>query len=263
MTHRTSPVFSPALSTLRRNNIIHGFFTRKGGVSEGIYKSLNVGQGSSDDPKNVDINRQIVANSIGVDVTHLVNAYQIHSPEALIVEKPFTGERPKADALVSNVPGLALAVLTADCGPILFTDHKAGVVAAAHAGWRGALGGVVENTVETMEKLGAQRSEITAVLGPCIGPRHYEVTNEFLETFTAQRQDYACFFTPTEKDDHFLFNLWGFIIHRFDKAGIKGESLDICTYADEERFFSYRRKTHRNEPDYGRQISVIMLENTK
>lgn len=260
MPHLPAPVFSPSLSAFQNNGIAHAFFTREGGVSRGIYESLNLGRGSQDDRENIRKNRHIVADFMGVDDKNLVSLYQIHSSLALIVNEPFIGERPKADALVTNKTGLALGILTADCGPVLFADAKAHVIGAAHAGWRGALAGVVENTVAAMETLGAKRSDIVATLGPSIGPKHYEVGKEFYETFINHNVSYQKFFIASEKFEHYFFNLWDFVVGRLQEAGVNGDCVKLCTYGDEKRFFSYRRKTHRNEPDYGRQISVITLE---
>lgn len=255
-----SPVFSPSLKVLEKEGIRHAFFTRQGGVSRGIYESLNLGRGSNDDKENIEKNRAIVADYMGVKPENLVNLYQIHSPHALIVNEPIKGERPRADALVTNKKGLALGILSADCGPVLFADPKAHVIGAAHAGWRGALAGVVENTVAAMETLGAKRNDIVATLGPSIGPKHYEVGKEFYETFVNERASYEKFFVPSGRFEHFFFNLWDFVQNRLDDAGVHGNCLKLCTYGDEKRFFSYRRKTHRDESDYGRQISVITLE---
>ncbi|AQT47745.1 hypothetical protein BBC0122_016430 [Bartonella choladocola] len=259
MSQLPSPVFSPSLENLEKNGIRHAFFTRQGGVSRGIYESLNLGRGSDDDKENIDKNRDIVAAYMGVKPDNLINLYQIHSPHALIVNEPIIGERPRSDALVTNKAGLALGILTADCGPVLFADAKARVIGAAHAGWRGALAGVIENTVAAMETLGAKRNNIVATLGPCIGPKHYEVGKEFYETFVEENKSYEKFFTKSGRFGHFFFNLWDFIQNRLDDAGVHGDCVNLCTYGDEKRFFSYRRKTHRNEPDYGRQISVITL----
>lgn len=259
MSQLPSPVFSPSLKALEKEGINHAFFTRQGGVSHGIYESLNLGRGSNDDKENVEKNRAIVAAYMGIRPENLINLYQIHSPHALIVNEPIKGERPRADALVTNKKGLALGILTADCGPVLFADPKARVIGAAHAGWRGALAGVIENTVAAMETLGAKRSDIVATLGPSIGPEHYEVGKEFYETFINSRASFKTFFVSSDRFEHFFFNLWDFIKARLDEAGVHGDCLKLCTYADEKRFFSYRRKTHLNEPDYGRQISVITI----
>jgi YfiH family protein len=241
-------------------NIRHAFFTRQGGVSEGIYASLNGGTGSADDGARVAENRRRMAEDLGIEPEALLGLYQVHSPDVVIVEAPFPGERPKADAMVTRVPGLALGISTADCGPVLFADHHAGVVGAAHAGWRGAFTGVLEATVDAMEALGAQRERIVAVLGPTISQGAYEVGAEFSQRFTDAAPDHARFFTPSERAGHSMFDLPGFIGARLEAAGI-GEfaNLGLCTYADEEQFYSYRRTTHRKEPDYGRLISAIRL----
>lgn len=260
MSYLPAPVFSPSLSGLKNKGIRHAFFTREGGVSHGVYESLNLGQGSNDDKNNVSANRRIVADYMNVETEKLVSLYQVHSPHALIINEPIKGNRPRADALVTGKSGIALGILTADCGPVLFADPEAGVIGAAHAGWRGALAGVVENTVAAMETLGAKRSAIIATLGPSIGPQHYEVGKEFYETFIKENTAYKSFFSPSDKFEHSFFNLWEFILARLREAGVTGDCVRMCTYADEKHFFSYRRKTHRNEADYGRQISVITLD---
>lgn len=260
MSHLPAPVFSPSLAALQPDGIRHAFFTRQGGVSHGIYESLNLGQGSDDDKRNVEENRRIVADYMQVAPEKLVSLHQIHSPTALVIKEPPKGERPRADALVTNKSGILLAILTADCGPVLFADAKAKVIGAAHAGWRGALSGIVENTIAAMETLGAHRGDIIATLGPSIGPKHYEVGFDFYQAFIDNNDTYGMFFSPFRHDGHFLFNLWDFVVARLADAGVKGDCVRMCTYADEQRFFSYRRKTHRNEPDYGRQISVITLD---
>lgn len=260
MTDTPRPVLAPSLSALQKNHIFHGFFTREGGISEGIYKSLNVGLGSDDVREHVLENRRRITETLGIPEKQLVTVYQIHSANVVTVTAPFTGERPKADAMVTNIAGLALGVSTADCGPVLFADARAGVIGAAHAGWRGALGGVLDNTIAAMQKLGARKEEIVAVLGPCIGPQHYEVGEEFHKTFHDRDPVYKKYFTSSQKTGHYYFNLWAFITDRLQKLGIiRTDSLNMCTYTDEKRFFSYRRKTHRHEPDYGRQMSTIIL----
>jgi len=241
--------------------LAHGFFTRQGGVSGGIYASLNIGLGSDDTRDSVLENRKRVADSIGVAPDRLVSPYQIHSPDVIVVDGPFAdGADRKADALVTATPGLALGVATADCGPVLFADPEAGVVGAAHSGWKGAVSGVLQNTVAAMETLGAKRDNITAVLGPAISQRAYEVGPEFHQRFVEEDPGNARFFIASEKPEHFMFDLPGFITDRLEKLALKTVSdLALCTYADEDRFFSYRRTTHRREPDYGRQISAIAL----
>lgn len=256
---RPSPLQSPALGDLDRSGIAHGFFTRQGGVSEGLYAGLNVGIGSRDVPEHVRENRARVAGWFGQDLDRLATLYQIHSPDVVVVNDPVTGDRPEADGQVTNMPGVVLGVLTADCGPVLFADAEAGVIGAAHAGWKGAFDGVLENTIVEMEKLGAQRQNIVASLGPSISQANYEVGPEFYERFEARNRDWTQFFTPSGKEGHYLFDLPALTVSRLSAAGVKAENLDICTYADEDRFFSYRRTTHRKESDYGRQISAIML----
>jgi polyphenol oxidase len=249
---------APSLSAF--SNIRHAFFTRQGGVSEGIYASLNGGIGSSDEPDRVKENRRRMADTLNVAPDALISVYQVHSPDAALVEGPWGPERPKADAMVTKVPGLALAITTADCGPVLFADPESGVIGAAHAGWRGAVTGVLESTIEAMERLGAERSRIVAALGPTISQEAYEVGPEFVQRFTEEAPGHEHFFRPSGKPDHAMFDLPGFIGARLNAAGIGGfTNLGLCTYSDEERFFSYRRTTHRREPDYGRLISAITL----
>lgn len=242
-------------------HIRHAFFTRDGGVSDGIYQSLNGGIGSKDKPENVRENRARMAAALGVAPTHLVSCYQIHSPDVIVAQTPWTRENsPRADAIVTRVAGLAIGVGTADCGPILFADGEAGVIGATHAGWKGALTGVAEATVDAMETLGAKRARIRAAIGPLIRQANYEVGQEFVERFTAADQANARFFAPSSRSGHAMFDLPGFIRARLERAGIGGvEDLGLCTYADPARFFSYRRTTHRGEPDYGRHINAIAL----
>jgi YfiH family protein len=240
--------------------IRHAFFTREGGVSTGIYSGLNGGLGSNDDRAAVLENRARMAQKLGVPAHHLLGLYQIHSPDVIVVEAPFGEERPKADAMVTRVPGLALGVSSADCGPILFADPKARVIGAAHSGWKGAFSGIMESTLAAMEGLGANRADITAVLGPTIGATAYEVGPEFIDRFLADDDADADLFGPSEKPGHGYFNLPGFIARRAEAAGVgRFADLGLCTYGDETRFYSYRRATHRNEGDYGRLISAITL----
>jgi YfiH family protein len=241
-------------------NIRHAFFTREGGVSSGIYESLNGGLGSKDSPANVTENRTRMARMLGVAPTHFISCYQIHSPDVMTVTEPWTRENtPRADAIVTKTPGIAIGVGAADCGPILFADGEAGVVGAAHAGWKGALTGVGEATIDAMEKIGAQRSRIRAAIGPLIRQTSYEVGPEFVQRFTAVDAVYETFFIASARASHAMFDLPGFIKARLEGAGIAGvEDLGLDTYAD-ERFFSYRRTTHRGEPDYGRHIHAISL----
>jgi YfiH family protein len=244
----------------RAGGIRHGYFTRVGGVSAGIYHGLNTGPGSKDDPALVRENRQRVAEWMGVAPDRLLTAHQIHSPDVVVVREPFAGERPKADALVTDQPGIAVSASTADCGPVLFADPQARVVGAAHAGWKGAFTGVLENTIAAMERLGARRERIVAVLGPSIGPGNYEVGPEFVERFTEADAANARYFAPSANPGHAMFDLNRYTVDRLRQAGVEAEALGRCTYAEEDLFFSYRRGTHRGEPDYGRQLSAIVLE---
>jgi len=250
---------APSLAKLA--HIRHGFFTRAGGVSQGIYASLNGGVGSYDAPDKVNENRKRMATSLGVNPERLLSLYQIHSPEVVVAEKPWTREdRPHADGVVTRTPSLAIGVSTADCGPLLFADEQAGVVGAAHAGWRGAFTGVIEATVAAMEQLGANRSRIVAALGPTISQPNYEVGPEFVTRFVSSDAASARFFKTSKRAGHTLFDLNGFIAARIQHAGVvKFEDLGLCTYADPERFYSFRRSTHWGEPDYGRHINAIAL----
>ncbi|WP_315835134.1 peptidoglycan editing factor PgeF [Bradyrhizobium prioriisuperbiae] len=251
----TSPLLS-AVPGLR-----HAFFTREGGVSNGIYASLNGGLGSNDDQTHVAENRRRMAETLGVAPSHFLTAYQVHSPDVAVVTEPWTPEsRPKVDAIVTATPGLALGVSAADCGPILFADAQARVIGAAHAGWRGAFMGVLESTLAAMEKLGADRSRVVAAIGPLIRQRSYEVGEEFVHRFGRDDPANAQFFAPSERTGHAMFDLAGYIRMRLERAGVLLiDDPDICTYED-ERFFSYRRTTHRGEPDYGRHIHALVLE---
>jgi hypothetical protein len=239
----------------------HAFFTRDGGVSDGVYAGLNGGLGSSDDPTRVAENRRRMAESLGVAPTHLLSVHQIHSPDTIVATAPWNGAaRPKADALVTRDEGLAISVTTADCGPILFVDPRARVIGAAHAGWKGALAGILESTIDAMERLGADRSGMVAAIGPLIRQPSYEVGNEFVERFLEADAENAIFFLPGERDGHAMFDLAGFIRMRLENAGVLMiDDLGIDTYSD-ERFYSYRRSVHRNEKDYGRHVHAIVLE---
>ena len=242
-------------------NVRHGFFTREGGVSEGIYASLNGGLGSQDDYGHVSENRRRMAAAVGVAPERFVTCYQIHSPTVVVAETPWTREdAPRADALVTRIPGLAIGVTTADCGPVLFADAAAGVVGAAHAGWKGALTGVVESTLASMEALGADRSRISVGLGPMIRQPNYEVGPEFVERFAAADAGSEKFFRPGARAGHAMFDLAGYIAARLKRAGVEQvEDLGNCTYADPARFFSFRRATHQGEADYGRHVNAIAL----
>lgn len=236
----------------------HGFFTRKGGASSGIFQGLNCGTGSSDLSEIVAINRGRVADAMGVGPEALLTVDQVHSADAVAVTGPLHG-RPKADAMVTATPGLALAILTADCQPVLFADAKAGVIGAAHAGWRGAFDGVLEATLDAMEALGARRADVTAVVGPCISQAAYEVGPEFFDTFRDEDPANTRFFVAGN-GDRMLFDLPGYGLHRLRRAGVgHAEWTRHCTYRDSERFYSFRRTTHAREADYGRLISVIRL----
>lgn len=239
----------------------HAFFTREGGVSDGIYAGLNGGIGSNDDPAKVAENRRRMAEALGVAPERFLTVYQVHSPDVAVAEAPWDqASRPKADAIVTRTPGLAIGVTTADCGPILFADPAAQVIGAAHAGWKGALTGVLESTLQEMEKLGAQRDRVVAAIGPLIRQPSYEVGDEFVARFTAADPAYAAFFTAAERPGHAMFDLGGFIRMRLEAAGVGMiDDLGIDTYPD-ERFFSYRRTTHRSEPDYGRHVHAIVLD---
>ncbi len=238
----------------------HGFFGREGGVSSGIYASLNAGAGSNDDPANVSENRTRIAAAFGVDRDHLCGVHQVHSPIAVFIDAPCQSERPRADALVTTAPNLAISILTADCTPILFADGEANIIGAAHAGWRGAIGGVIENTVRIMEEHGAERGRITAAIGPCIHQSSYEVGPEFEAEFTAADPSFARFFVPGA-EDRFHFDLPGFCASRLEAAGVmRIETIPLDTYAESKRLHSHRRSVHEKAGDYGRNCSVIMLE---
>ncbi|HMK90626.1 MAG TPA: polyphenol oxidase family protein [Methylocystis sp.] len=241
--------------------IRHGFFTRGGGVSSGVYASLNGGVGSSDEPAKVRENRARMAARLGVEATRLLVPFQIHSRDAIAVSEPWADDaRPRCDALVTRARGLALGVTGADCGMLLFADATAGVIGAAHAGWKGALYGVIEATLAAMEQLGARQADVHVALGPTIGPSSYEVGPEFVPRFLAENESHARFFSPSDRKGHAFFDLPGFIAAQVGSLGVASfENLRIDTYADEARCFSYRRCTHRAEPDYGRLVSAIAL----
>lgn len=251
---------APALDACR--GIQHGFMTRQGGVSEGVFASLNCGYGSGDDAANVRHNRERAAAQFNLGADDLATLYQIHSAEVREVETPWpVAERPEADALVTRKPGIGLGILTADCVPVLFADPQARVIGAAHAGWKGALGGIVGATVDAMERLGAQRNRIHVAIGPCIHQASYEVGPELRHGFVERDKESNRFFTPAKRDNHFQFDLAGFVGGRARLAAVAAvEDVGCDTYSDDERFFSYRRTTHRGENDYGRGISIIALE---
>ena len=240
--------------------IRHGFFTRAGGVSEGLYASLNCGIGSRDERARVIENRARVSAALGVAAGRLATPYQVHGTAVAFVETAWApGQGPQADAVVTDRPGVALGIGTADCGPILLADATARVIGAAHAGWRGALAGVGEAAIAAMETLGARRERIVAVLGPSISQANYEVGPELVAQFTQDDPANGRFFAPSPRTGHAQFDLPGYTVARLAAAGVTAAGMDVCTYAESARFFSYRRTTHRGEPDYGRQISAIVL----
>jgi YfiH family protein len=249
----------PSLSALP--GIRHGFFTRAGGVSDGVYASLNGGIGSDDAPGKVAENRARMAASLGVAPDHLITAYQIHSPHVVVTDKAWSqSERPRGDAIVTRTPGLAIGISTADCGPVLLADRHARVIGAAHAGWRGALSGVIEATVAAMETLGAARHRMVAAAGPMIRQQNYEVGQELVDRFLADDPGNARHFVAAPRAGHALFDLAGYVVARLRQARVaEVEDIGLCTYADPVRFFSYRRTTHRAEPDYGRHVNAIVL----
>jgi YfiH family protein len=250
---------SPLLSAIP--GLRHAFFTREGGVSRGLYDSLNGGLGSDDDATNVAENRRRMAEQMAVLPSRFLSPWQIHSPDAVVVSTPWEAAwRPRADAIVTRAEKLAIGVTAADCGPILFVDPNARVVGAAHAGWKGALTGILESTVDTMEQLGAERTGIVAAIGPLIRQHSYEVGGEFVERFTEADAENGLFFIPSARAGHAMFDLAGFIRMRLENAGVLMiDDLGVDTYSD-ERFYSYRRSVHRSEPDYGRHVHAIALE---
>lgn len=254
-----SPISSDALVGLP--GIDHGFFTREGGVSNGLYDSLNIGLGSKDERDQVVRNRALISAHLGVSPEQLYIPYQVHSATAVFAETDFLDGAPKADAVIVSKPGVAIGVSTADCGPVLFADAENGVIGAAHAGWRGAFTGILEATLDGMEARGADRRTINAVLGPTISGKNYEVGPEFLARFLEADSENDRFFRPSDREGHVFFNLPDYIVARLRVAGIEtAHHLNHCTYADEKRFFSYRRSVHRNEPDYGRLLAAIVLK---
>ena len=246
---------------LQLNGIEHGFFTRQGGVSEGLYASLKGGYGSNDLSDHILENRLRMAKALGSEPEEFLSLYQIHSAETVTVTQVWSVDnRPKADAMATRIPNITLAIATADCGPVLFADAEAGVIGAAHAGWKGALTGVLESTLEAMEQLGARRQQTVAVLGPTISQSAYEIGQEFKAQFIAADVAHEAFFVAGKAPGKSHFNLPAFIGYRLKSAGIGHfDDLALCTYNDPTRFFSFRRTTHRQEPDYGRLISAIRL----
>jgi polyphenol oxidase len=247
-------------ANLSAPDIAHGFLGRQGGVSTGIYQSLNCGPGSQDSRDAVMENRKRAIAALASAST-LVTLYQIHSAEAVTVSQPWEiGQNPKADAMATDRPGLILGILTADCAPILLADEEAQVIGAAHAGWNGALAGITDSVLAAMARLGARPERIRAAIGPCISQAAYEVGPEFEPRFHAADPANARFFAPSSRAGHWRFDLPAYVAHRLKQAGVVSvEALDACTYARDTEFFSYRRTTHRKEPDYGRQLSAIAL----
>lgn len=250
-------VQAPILAEI--DGVAHGFFTRLGGVSEGIYASLNCGPGSRDAPDNVAENRARATRLLGAD--SLIGVYQKHSSTAVVAKKLWSDAKaPEADAIVTSKPGIAICVLTADCAPVLLCDPEARVVGAAHAGWRGALSGIVEATVEAMVGLGAKPGRIVAAIGPAISQGAYEVGHDYKDRFLAEDKNSECFFVIDEGSEEPHFDLPGYVAERLARSGVsETHDLGLCTYYDETRLFSYRRSQHHGEDDYGRQISAIVL----
>jgi len=256
-------MFLLSANNLKQSNVSHGFFGRTGGVSTGLFASLNCGPGSGDARHNVIENRRRALSCLSPKPNaQLLTLHQIHSGEAVIVSGSWElGQGPHADAMATNIPGLALGILTADCAPVLFADSEVCVVGAAHAGWKGALGGVIESALRAMERLGASRTRVAAAIGPCIGQVNYEVGPELAAKFRDADPDNAQFFVPSDKPDHWRFDLHAYVTEQLAAAGIANvETIGGCTYAYEADFFSFRRATHRGEVDYGRQVSAILLK---
>jgi YfiH family protein len=243
------------------DGVQHRFFTRRGGVSTGLFSSLNCGYGSADAPDNVRENRRRVAEHFGLGEPDLQTLHQIHSTDVLTVaaERWSSPGAPKADALVTDRPGVVLGVMAADCAPVLLADAASGVIGAAHAGWKGALGGVVDATIAAMEKLGARRERIQVAVGPCIGPQSYEVGPEFPAPFLAQDEGNATFFRAASRSGHFMFDLPGYLVHRIARNGVAVAATGHDTLTATEDFFSYRRNTLSGVRDYGRGLSAIAL----
>lgn len=253
------PITAPALADCA--GIDHGFFTRAGGVSTGLYRGLNCGPGSNDAPSAVAANRARVAGALAVAPDHLLSMYQVHSAKAVRVTAPWAdAARPHADGMATATPGIALGILTADCAPVLLADAKARVIGAAHAGWRGAVAGVAEATLTAMEALGANRQAVIAAIGPTISQANYEVGGDLRREVLAHDGGNTTFFAPSKRTGHWQFDLPAYVAHRLHAAGAGTVRIvATCTYADAERFFSFRRTTHHKERDYGRQISAIKL----
>ena len=254
-----APLASPLLAALP--GVRHAFFTREGGVSLGLYAGLNVGRGSKDDPAAVETNRARAAAGFGLPAEALLTAYQVHSATALHAASFAGGARPEGDAVVAAAPGVICGALAADCAPVLLADAQARVVAAAHAGWKGALSGIVEATVAAMVRAGAERGRIVAAVGPCIAPQSYEVGEDFRTAFAERAPEATAFFTPRAAAAKWSFDLPAFVLDRLARAGVgQAEALRVDTYADAARFYSNRRAVHRGEGDYGRLLSAIALE---
>ncbi|MDX1736785.1 MAG: peptidoglycan editing factor PgeF [Alphaproteobacteria bacterium] len=254
-------------ASLINPSIKHGFFTRRGGVSQGIYQGLNCGSGSSDNKDHIEENRKKVAQALGKEANHLLSLYQIHSNEVYILDDApnlaiwNSMDRPKADAIVTRRSDVALGILTADCGPLLFSDPNNKIIGAAHAGWKGALTGIIENTIDAMISLGAEKSNIHVVLGPCIHQPSYEVSGEFRSTFVDQDKNADTFFDPGKRAGHFQFDLPAFILRKLESMNVGSfGNVNKDTYPDSENFYSYRRTTHNKEADYGRQVSAIAID---
>ena len=247
--------------TLKQSDRVrHAFFSRQGGISEGIFASLNCGFGSGDNPDHIAANRANAMKRLDLDEGALLTLYQVHSAKAVVVDAPWKpGEAPQADAAVTKIPGIALGILSADCAPVLLADAATGVIGAAHAGWKGALGGIVEAAVDAMTGLGAKKDQIQAAIGPCIQQASYEVGAEFRVRFMDDDATNRDFFITSSRDGHFMFDLPAFLGRQFDTLGVAYETLGLDTCADEVRFFSYRRATQRREIDYGRGLASILL----
>lgn len=247
---------APLTAPTMPEGIRHGFFTRKGGVSGGIYNSLNVGRGSQDDPAHIEENRRRVCAHLQAET--LITAYQSHSTAVALIDDP-TQETPKADALITQKRGIAIGALSADCVPILLADKKAQWVATIHAGWRGACDGIIETTLSTLYNMGAKPTDIIAAIGPAISATAYEVDIDFATHFQNKHPSSADLFTPIQ-DNHCFFDLPAFVAHTLQEAGLHPHNQNICTYGNEDLFFSYRRACHRGEADYGRAISAICIK---
>ncbi len=254
-----NPLTSDALSEL--TGIAHGFFGRQGGVSEGVYTSLNCGYGSDDDPAKVRENRMRIARHFGTREDRLITVYQVHSADVVTVERPWArADAPHADAMATKARGVALGVLAADCAPVLFADEQAQVIGTAHAGWKGANSGVLEAAVRAMEALGADRRRIRATIGPCIRQASYEVGPEFFARFADEAPSNRAYFVPSKRSGHWQFDLPAYVLDRLIAVGLgRIESLNMCTYEHADAYFSFRRTTHLGEADYGRNLSAIML----